>query len=166
MQRDFYSQQNTWIMNTRLHFENLTSLVFAFLALLFLLFSYGFYLDNSIEEDMEEDDVIDVNPILKAENSETLQLGKTLFKNNCASCHAKNMKIDLTGPALEGVNERWENKEDLYAWIRNSQAFLTTGDEYANALFLKWRSPMIAFPNLSDKEIEAILEYVEVQSGK
>ena len=33
--------------------------------------------------------------------------GNTLFKNNCASCHNKNMKDDLTGPALGGVEERW-----------------------------------------------------------
>jgi len=31
--------------------------------------------------------------------------GKKLFKNNCARCHAKNMKADATGPALGGVQE-------------------------------------------------------------
>ena len=32
--------------------------------------------------------------------------GKTLFQNNCASCHNKNMKSDLTGPALGDVDPR------------------------------------------------------------
>ncbi len=151
-------------MNTRLHFENLTNLIFAFLALLFLLFSYGFYLENSVEEDTGEDEVIDVSSISKIENNESIQLGMRLFKNNCASCHSKNMKADLTGPALKGVLDRWENKEGLYAWIRNSQAFLATGDKYANALFLEWGNEMTAFPNLKDEEIEAILNYIEIQS--
>jgi hypothetical protein len=42
--------------------------------------------------------------------------GKTLFKNQCASCHNKNMKDKLTGPALGGVQERWAAypKEDFF----------------------------------------------------
>ena len=37
----------------------------------------------------------------------TPEAGKSLFKANCAQCHAKNMKSNLTGPALGGVEERW-----------------------------------------------------------
>ena len=50
--------------------------------------------------------------------------GKTLFKAKCAQCHNKNMRDKLTGPALGGVEERWAeyDREDLYKWIRNSQA--------------------------------------------
>ena len=50
------------------------------------------------------------------------QDGEKLFKGNCASCH----KIDkrLIGPALAGVEDRWESQENLYAWIKNSQDYL------------------------------------------
>ena len=48
-------------------------------------------------------------------------VGKTIFINNCATCHNKNMKDKLTGPALGGVETRWESKTKLYSWIRNSQ---------------------------------------------
>ena len=61
--------------------------------------------------------------------------GQALFSSNCASCHAVHK--DLTGPALAGVEERWGDKERLYAWIRNNQAFLKTGDKYANELVCK-----------------------------
>lgn len=153
-------------MNTRLHFENLTHLIFAFLTLLFLLFSYGFYLESSVEESIGECGVVDESPVSKHKDNGAFQLGMTLFKNNCASCHAKNMRAKLTGPPLEGVLERWDNKENLYAWIRNSQAFLATGDKYANALFLEYnQSVMTAYPNLSDEDIEAILDYIEIQSS-
>ena len=52
--------------------------------------------------------------------------GKTLFKNFCAACHVKDMKTDLTGPALGGVEERWADYDrvDLYSWIRNSQSMI------------------------------------------
>lgn len=33
--------------------------------------------------------------------------GKAIFINNCASCHAKNMKTALTGPALGGAFMRF-----------------------------------------------------------
>ncbi len=87
--------------------------------------------------------------------------GKALFKANCASCHNKNMVADMTGPALAGVQDRWESEELLYSWIRNSGAVINSGNSYANTLFNKWnKSPMTAFPDLKDAEIEQILLYV------
>jgi len=88
--------------------------------------------------------------------------GKKLFKNNCARCHAKNMKTDATGPALGGVQERWDNETDLYAWIRNSQGLIATGNARANALFKEWNgSVMNSFEALSDDDIGSILLYVQ-----
>lgn len=88
--------------------------------------------------------------------------GKKLFKNNCARCHAKNMKSDATGPALGGVQERWDNEADLYAWIRNSQGLIATGNARANALFKEWNgSVMNSFEALSDDDIGSILSYVQ-----
>lgn len=63
--------------------------------------------------------------LLRAEVS--ADSGKTLFTANCAACHAKNMKSALTGPALGGVEAKWDSKENLYAWIRNSQAMIKKG---------------------------------------
>jgi len=89
--------------------------------------------------------------------------GKALFKNHCASCHNKNMKDDLTGPALGGVQQRWEGREELLnSWIRNSQAVIASGDGYAVNLFKEWNnSVMTAFPNLTDQELIDILGYID-----
>ena len=91
-------------------------------------------------------------------------LGKQLFKQNCASCHNKNMKDDLTGPALGGVTTRWADypTEDLYNWIRNSQQMISEGHPRAKVLWGEW-SPYImnSFPELDNSEIDAILSYVE-----
>lgn len=87
--------------------------------------------------------------------------GQALFSANCASCHAVNK--DLTGPALAGVEDRWGgDRKKLHAWIHNNQAFLKTGDKYANDLYVKWnRTQMNIFENLQDKEIDAILDYIK-----
>ncbi|HEX8460031.1 MAG TPA: cytochrome c, partial [Segetibacter sp.] len=86
--------------------------------------------------------------------------GQALFSSQCASCHAVHK--DLTGPALAGVEERWGDKAKLYSWIRNNQAFLKTGDKYANELYLKYnKTQMNLFPNLTDPEIDAILGYIK-----
>lgn len=90
--------------------------------------------------------------------------GKTLFRNYCATCHNKNMKDNLTGPALGGVQERWAEypEEDLYKWIRQSQAMINEGHPKAVELWAEWKpTVMNNFLNLSDQEIDNILAYVD-----
>ena len=94
-----------------------------------------------------------------------IQLGKQLFKQNCAQCHNKNMRDDLTGPALADVEKRWSAypKEDLYNWIRNSQALVDAKHPKAMEVWKKWnKTTMNAFPSLTDEEIESILAYIEL----
>ncbi len=93
-------------------------------------------------------------------NQVNAQDGKALFSQNCASCHAVNKK--LTGPALAGVEDRWPEKKNLYAWIKNSAAFLKTGDAYANNLYNEYnKTAMNSFPSLTDADIDAILAYIK-----
>lgn len=89
--------------------------------------------------------------------------GKTLFRNYCASCHDKNMKKNMTGPALGGAQERWADypQEDLYAWIRNSPALIASGHPRANELYIQYdKAAMTAFPNLTDDEVGSILAHI------
>jgi mono/diheme cytochrome c family protein len=99
-----------------------------------------------------------------AQDQAAIEAGKTLFKNNCAACHNKDMKGKLTGPALGGVQERWADypKEDLYSWIRNSQGMISQGHPKATALWNEWKpTVMNSFPTLSDQDIDNILAYVK-----
>ena len=96
--------------------------------------------------------------------AQDMDKGKQLFKDNCASCHSKNMKDKLVGPGLGGVQERWADypKEDLYSWIRNSTALIESGHKRANEVWGEFKPlPMTPFPNLKDEEIADILAYVE-----
>jgi cytochrome c2 len=99
----------------------------------------------------------------------SVDAGKALFRTNCAQCHNRNMKDALTGPALGGVQDRWDGREELlYAFIRNSQAVIGSGDAYAVALYNQYNQVLMnPFPNLSDDDIASILLYVDaVYTGK
>ncbi|MBL7806933.1 MAG: c-type cytochrome [Saprospiraceae bacterium] len=98
----------------------------------------------------------------------TKEAGKDLFVANCAACHNKNMKDDLTGPALSGTEDRWSAfpRKDLYAWIRNSQALIATGHPRANEVWAKWKPTLMNnFPSLTDEQIESILLYIKEPGG-
>jgi len=87
------------------------------------------------------------------------QDGAQLFRNNCASCH--NIFKDLTGPALGGLESRgaWGDRTQLYAWIHNPAAYMAK-DPYTQGLKTKFGSMMTAFPALQEKDIDAIVDYI------
>ncbi|MEP7320624.1 MAG: c-type cytochrome [Saprospiraceae bacterium] len=89
--------------------------------------------------------------------------GKVLFNNNCAVCHAKDMKTKATGPALSGFQDRWAAfpSEDLSSWIRNSQLLVSKAHPRATELWKEWGpTVMTSFPNLTDPQIESVKAYI------
>ena len=100
-----------------------------------------------------------LSAILFLSGTVSAQDGEALFKANCASCHKLNKK--LVGPALAGVQDRWEDEENLIAWIKNSQAYMDeTGDPYAIALFEEYNKSIMPAQAVNDEEIKAILAYI------
>lgn len=91
------------------------------------------------------------------------QDGAALFKAKCSACH----KVDgtrMVGPGLAGVNEK-RSQDWLINWIRDSQAFIASGDADAIAIFEEYnKSPMIPFADMSDEEIIAILDYIKAEN--
>lgn len=88
------------------------------------------------------------------------QDGKKLFKANCAACHKIDKK--LVGPALAGVEDRWENRDNLVSWISNSGQYLkdNPGDSYAQDLFKSFNGTQMPAVAISREEIDAILAYI------
>lgn len=85
--------------------------------------------------------------------------GEVLFKASCATCHKPNEK--LVGPALQGVTKRWESKELLYDFVRNSQEVIGR-NAYAKKLFKEYnQSPMLPYPQLTDEDIQGVLDYCD-----
>jgi mono/diheme cytochrome c family protein len=89
--------------------------------------------------------------------------GEKLFKGNCGSCHKPDK--NLTGPAIAGSRARWEGQGDIYAWIKNSTAYLKTGNAYANKLFADWKGSVMTAQAVTDEEIDAILYYADNYPG-
>ena len=83
-----------------------------------------------------------------------------LFKANCASCH-KPTDQKLVGPGLKGIRSRWPEEAKLIAWIKNSTAFLATGDAYANKLFEEYGKSVMPAQNLADADIVAIIDWAD-----
>ncbi|MCF3110380.1 c-type cytochrome [Niabella sp. CC-SYL272] len=93
--------------------------------------------------------------------------GKQLFISKCQSCHSGDMKTDMTGPPLFGVEGQWEDKSKLHEWIRNNQKLIASG--YPKAVEVSKLKPtaMQTFPDLTDPQIDAILKYIDDKgSGK
>ena len=89
--------------------------------------------------------------------------GEKLFKANCTACHALDKQ--LVGPALGGIVDKVKKESNLgtdwlHKWIKNNKALRESGDKDAIAIYEKFnKTEMLAFPNLSDKDIDDILEY-------
>jgi cytochrome c2 len=87
--------------------------------------------------------------------------GANIFDAKCSMCHSLNE--DKIGPALSGVKQRWGNDEaKLKMFIRDAQSVIKGGDAYAATLYEKWnKSNMPSFTNLSDKEMNDLVEYLK-----
>lgn len=93
-------------------------------------------------------------------NHTNAQGGQQIFQQNCATCHALDKVI--TGPALRGVNERgpWTERPNLHKWVHNPGAFIPT-TPYTQDLQKTYGQIMPSFPQLSDKDVDAIFDYIK-----
>ena len=90
--------------------------------------------------------------------------GKRFFISKCASCHS--VIKNTVGPALSGLNDRgpWNDSKKLYNYIRKSESL--DGNRYIDSLRKVFGSKHMAFPDLSDEEISAILKYINLEYRK
>jgi len=96
-------------------------------------------------------------------NRANAQDGKTLFKQNCGVCHTTTQQ-KLVGPGLEGIGNK-RSEEWLINWIKDSQAFVKSGDADAKAaLDAGGGVVMPPFTQLSDGDIKAILGYISTSA--
>ncbi|MEM6765013.1 MAG: c-type cytochrome [Bacteroidota bacterium] len=110
-----------------------------------LLLIFGFYLSIGYAEDLAN--------------------GESLYKANCSACH--KVKGKLVGPQLAGVTEKYANdKEWLYAWVKNAQGMINAGDPKAVALYEQYNKQLMqAFPTLANSDIDDILAYVDAEAA-
>jgi len=91
-------------------------------------------------------------------DSLSIAKGQVLFTQNCSGCH--QIGVNAIGPRLSGITSvtspAWVKK-----FIKNSQAFIATGDERATQVFLKYKKAVMpAYNHLPETELDAIVDYL------
>ena len=94
-----------------------------------------------------------------ASSDEAIAAGKTVFNANCKQCHKLDQKN--VGPALRGISDRrpiaWAK-----SFIKNSQAVIASGDDYATALYKEYSNTVMpSHEFLSDGDLDNLLSYIE-----
>jgi len=81
--------------------------------------------------------------------------------SKCASCHSPTMTKELTGPPLKDVEQRhkWADHNEILKWARNPTSYMAT-DPYTQGLKAKYVSMMQAFPDLTIKDVDAIVGFI------
>lgn len=88
--------------------------------------------------------------------------GEKIFTQNCAVCHSMGTN-KITGPGLEGVFTRVPAGDWLHKWIKNNEAMIKSGDQYANKVYNEnGKAVMTVFAStLSDEDIDAVIKYMK-----
>lgn len=106
----------------------------------------------------------DTKKIIEIGNDENSERGKKLFNQNCTSCHSRNLRADLTGPALGNVH-LYRDRDWLIEYTRNSMQMISQGDSLAVCLFQKWNTTLMSsYPQLSDEDIEDVYDFIANES--
>lgn len=87
--------------------------------------------------------------------------GKMLFINNCATCHNKNMKDKLTGPALQDWRNYLKDENGMLLFLHNSKAYLKNNKWLRKKMKEFEGSECVAFPNLDLEDVKAIIGYID-----
>jgi mono/diheme cytochrome c family protein len=97
-------------------------------------------------------------------SAQDIAAGKALFNSKCASCH--QVLKPATGPALAGLEQRhkWADHNELLKWINNPAAYIA-GDAYTQGLLAEYKSMMTAFPDLTIKDVDDIVAYINVAAA-
>ena len=94
----------------------------------------------------------------------TIAEGRQLYHKNCTSCHSKDLKTNLTGPALHGITKE-VTKMWFIRFTQNSQRMIAEGvDPRALQQWKEWGPTIMnSFNNLTLPEISAIYNYIQSQ---
>lgn len=126
----------------------------------FAALQVGSFLLIIAEQSQQEDKLLPGCGTLSATVEIKNAKGKQLFSQNCTASHA--LQKQLIGPALIGIDRRVPDRKLLYQWIKNSESVLKSGNLYFVDLYNRFdKISMNKFPNLSNSDIDHILEYIK-----
>ena len=93
-------------------------------------------------------------------NRPDIAAGKALFIEKCAACHTLRKGHDFF---FQKIADNDYDPVLLYAFIRNSERVIKSGNHYVDMFNAFNKVYMTAFPDLTDNEIEEIIDYIKVE---
>jgi len=93
-----------------------------------------------------------------ASDERTLSQGREIFTKNCISCH--NLASDGIGPPLGGITNLL-SKKALTDFVRNPSAIISSGEERARGLQIRYKQIMPSYEWMDEMEISSILSYID-----
>jgi mono/diheme cytochrome c family protein len=100
---------------------------------------------------------------VSATQAQDVAEGRTLFKDNCSSCHQLNS--NSVGPALTPKLTQLD-EEFAIKWIKNWKALVDAGDQRAIEAATFSPAEMTTFPRLKDEQIKSIIAYAKAGEPK
>lgn len=94
--------------------------------------------------------------------SKYLAEGKALYQDKCITCHPLR---NYDGPSILNVEYRVTDRNMLRRFVKNAPAVIQSGNPYFASLYKQYGVMMTAFPELSDEQINNILDYIKVISA-
>jgi hypothetical protein len=139
--------------NLKYSFKGFMLAVLFIAAVKFFSFAYTLYFPNKIPH---RDTIVKASvPYFFMVN----ERGKKLFHDNCSVCHS--LWSTDNPPWLENIEQRVLDCDVLYSFIKNSDEVIKSGDPYFVQLYNDYgKISMNKFPNLTDNDIDDILEYI------
>ncbi len=89
--------------------------------------------------------------------------GEQIFQAKCVGCHTIGQGV-LVGPDLLGVTEK-RDVQWLRKFIQNPSQVIASGDPTATQLLEEFNNLPMPNLGLSDQEVEALIAFLESQSG-
>lgn len=93
--------------------------------------------------------------------AQSAEEGANIFSQNCKQCHKVEQRY--VGPALKNVYDR-RSEDWIISFVKNSQAVIASGDEYANELYAKFNNSVMPNQALSDDEVRSVIAYIKQET--
>ena len=98
-----------------------------------------------------------------SEDSTNVKRGDELFvSKGCNTCHNISHTGKMSGPDLGGIVQN-RDREWLRQFLKNTDQMLAT-DPLAIAMLKKWKNVKMPQVQLSDSEVEALINYLETKT--
>jgi mono/diheme cytochrome c family protein len=114
---------------------------------------------------LAEEKVAEAAITLNPDNKETISLGKSVYVQNCASCHGAKLEgqKDWMSRLPDGLMPAPPHDETGHTWHHSDKyLFMITKYGIEDIIGQKYANNMPAYKNiLSDKEIISVLSYIK-----